>query len=93
MSKHSYTYSLSTHHVDEVFDRLERAGHQPAGERVLYCDTDGACVFDEQDNAYLDVLADILNKEAAGGKRLKQLIFREQQMIAIWEERQKEVEG
>ena len=90
---HSYRYSLSAHHVDEVFERMERAGQQPTGERVLYCDTDGACVFDKQDASYLGALADILNTEAAGEKRLKQLIFREQQMIAIWEERQKEVEG
>jgi hypothetical protein len=91
-NKHSYTYSLSTHHVDEVFARLESAGQTPSGERVLYCDTDGTCIFDEKGDSYLDALADILNAEAGGGKRLKQLVFREQQMIAIWEERRKEVE-
>ena len=89
---HRYVYSLTAHHVDEVFERLEHAGQAAAGPRVLYCDTEGTCLFDETDESYLDVLADILNDESAGRKRLKQLIFREQQMIAIWEEKQKEVD-
>ena len=29
--RHHYVYSLSAHHVDEVFERLERAGQTPAG--------------------------------------------------------------
>lgn len=87
-SKHHYVYSLSAHHVDEVFERLERAGRAAAGPRILYCDTEGSCIFDQQDKTYLDVLADILNAEAGGRKRLRQLLFREQQMIAVWEEKQ-----
>lgn len=87
---HRYVYSLTAYHVDEVFDRLARAGQPADGPRVLYCDTEGTCIFDEQDESYLDALAAILNAEAAGGKRLKQLIFREAQMIAIWEEKHKQ---
>jgi hypothetical protein len=90
-STHHYVYSLTAHHVDEVFERMERAGQAAGGPRILYCDAEGACLFDEKDVSYLDALADILNAEAAGGKRLKQLIFREQQMIAVWEEKQEEV--
>ena len=92
--KKKYRYSLKTHGIEEVLSRLEQMGQSPAREEhpVIYCDTSGSCMLDESDSElpYLEALQSLLNDEADRGKRLAQVLFREKQMISLWEESYRE---
>ena len=88
--KRRYIYSLTAHDIEDLLDRVEWMGQPAGGPTVFYCDTDGHCVLDEKDDAYLTALGEMLNEEASQGKRLRQLILREERMIAIWEEKVEE---
>jgi hypothetical protein len=92
--KKKYRYTIKTHSMDDVLDRLEKMGKSPlrGGNRVMYCDTSGACMLDEVDSEspYREALQSLLNDEAETGKRLMQVLFRERQMITVWEESHRE---
>jgi len=83
----THTYSISTHSVEDVLSMLEKLGKplRAGGPQVLYCDTEGICMFDDPEKDYIASLEALLNQEAGGGKRLVQVLFRPHQMIAIWE--------
>jgi len=93
--KKMFRYSIKTHGIEEVFSWVEQSGKSPHIEKptVLYCDTTGTCMLDETDagSPYLEALQALLNEEAGKGKRLVQVLFREKQMITLWEERYREV--
>jgi len=50
-------------------------------------------MFDESvpGSPYLEALQSLLNEEAERGRRLMQVLFRERQMITVWEESYREV--
>jgi hypothetical protein len=81
-----YRYTLTTHSVHDVMEWMQRAGQSAEGAPVMYCDEEGRCMFDDQYRPYLAGIEGVLN-DAAAGKRLVQVIFRQRQMIALWEER------
>ena len=90
-----FAYTLATHSVEDVREYLERAGKEPPadGMPVMYCDSHGQCMFDEQRQPYVQALEALLNEQAEQGRRLVQVIFRERQMISIWEHRRGESEA
>jgi len=90
--KGRYTYALSTHSADDVRAQMKKMelGAPATDMPVMYCDDDGVCMFDEERGGYLRALEALLNAEAARGRRLAQVFFREKQMIAIWEMRREE---
>lgn len=85
----AYTYSITVHSTADVLARLEEGDEGAGAEEtpVIYCDSEGACMFDDPSRKYLRALESILNQAAGGGRRLVQILFRSQQMIAIWEHR------
>jgi hypothetical protein len=90
--KGRYAYALSTHGVEDVRAQMKKMelGESAAETPVMYCDDDGVCMFDEERGGYTRALEALLNAEAARGRRLVQVLFREKQMIAIWEMRREE---
>ena len=50
---------------------------------VLYCDSDGACFFDETPNPYLDAIVGVLNDMGREGWILVQTQLREHDMICF----------
>ena len=88
MSTKSFSYSIRTHSGDDVLARMAEMGAPQGGVApVLYCDSHGGCMFDDDRTPYLGALETLLNEPATAGKRLVQVVFRERQMISIWEER------
>lgn len=88
MNPGRFRYRMTIHTLEDI---LARAGEREpsAGEPapVIYCDTQGRCMFDaDAGHPYLQAMESILNEEAGRGRRLVQIVFRERQMIAIWEE-------
>ena len=65
-----FTYSLATHSVDDVREYLALAGKeaQPDGMPVMYCDSRGACMFDDQRQPYVQALEALLNEQAELGR-------------------------
>ena len=91
-AKGRYSYALTTYDVEDVRAALPRteAGVSVDETPVMYCDSDGRCMFDDSEGRYVRALEALLNAEAARGRRLVQTVFREKQMIAIWEIRREE---
>ena len=88
MSRKSFSYSMRTHSGDDVLAKMAEMGASAdGGAPVLYCDSQGGCMFDDDRAPYLRALEELLNEPATAGKRLVQVVFRERQMISIWEER------
>lgn len=88
MHANRFRYRMTTHTLEDILARAGELGLS-AGEPapVIYCDTQGHCMFDaDAGHTYLRAIEAILNEEAGRGRRLVQLVFRERQMIAIWEE-------
>jgi len=90
--KGGYTYTLTTHSREDVQAQLAQMNPgAPAEEApVVYCDSEGVCMFDEQRQPYIQALEALLNQQAGRRRRLVQVLFRPHQMIAVWETRQKE---
>ncbi|MGC8825867.1 MAG: hypothetical protein ACP5TV_02540 [Anaerolineae bacterium] len=88
MNPERFRYRITIHTLEDILARAGELGLS-AGEPapVIYCDTQGRCMFDaEAGHPYLLAMESILNEAAGRGRRLVQIVFREQQMIAIWEE-------
>lgn len=83
-----FQYRMTVHTLEDILARAGKLGHavdEPAP--VIYCDTQGRCMFDaDAGDPYLQAMESILNEEAGNDRRLVQIVFRERQMIAIWEE-------
>jgi hypothetical protein len=81
-----WEYQITTHPVEEVLKVREELGHppDPAGPRVVYCDTEGECFFDEAPNPYVEAIVHILNQQGEQGWELVQVAFREADFICIW---------
>ena len=83
-----FRYRMTVYTLGDILATMGEMGYA-AGEPapVIYCDTQGRCMFDADAGApYLRAMESILNEEAGNERRLVQIVFREQQMIAIWEE-------
>ncbi|MDY7041457.1 MAG: hypothetical protein SVX38_11395 [Chloroflexota bacterium] len=78
-----YEYAITTYTADEI---LNAVPERPAGDEppVLYCDSQGACLFDDAPNPYLATIVDLLNEQGKKGWVLVQTVLREQDMICFW---------
>jgi hypothetical protein len=81
-----WEYQITTHPVSEVLEVREKLGHppDPSGPRVVYCDTEGQCFFDEAPNPYVEAIVHILNDKGEVGWELVQIAFREADFSCIW---------
>jgi hypothetical protein len=81
-----WEYQITAHPVEEVLKVREELGHppDPEGPRVIYCDTEGSCFFDEAPNPYVEAIVHILNERGEQGWELVQIAFREADFICIW---------
>lgn len=55
-----------------------------ASSRILYCDSEGGCYFDEAPDPIEDTIKGILNERGQDGWELTQVIFREKEMLCFW---------
>jgi len=53
-------------------------------ERVLFCEAEGRCFFDDAPNPYLAAMTGVLNERGREGWILVQTILRQQDMICFW---------
>ncbi len=83
-----FQYRMTIHTLEDILARVGELGlSADEPPPIIYCDTQGRCMFDaDAGRAYLRAMESILDEEAGRGRRLVQLVFRERQMIAIWEE-------
>jgi hypothetical protein len=81
-----WEYDITTHSADEVLKVREELGHpsDPLGPRIVYCDTEGQCFFDEAPNPYVEAIVHILNEKGEESWELVQIAFRESDFISIW---------
>jgi hypothetical protein len=81
MKKHEYT--ITTHAAEDILARISdrMAETEPP---VVYCDSQGACFFDEAPNPYTAAIVEILNAQGEQGWILVQVTLREQDMICFW---------
>ena len=78
-----YEYTITTYKADEILatiSDLSAVGEPP----VVYCDTQGACFFDDAPNPYTAAIVEILNQQGEQGWILVQVALREQDMICFW---------
>ena len=81
MRKHEF--SITVHKAEDIIESL--AGPSVEVEpRVLYCDTQGTCFFDEAPNPYVTAMVGILNARGEEGWILVQVVPRERDMICFW---------
>jgi hypothetical protein len=78
-----YEYAITVHTADEI---LATVPDLPADVEppVVYCDSEGACFFDEAPNPYIASIVEILNAQGEQGWILVQVALREQDMICFW---------
>jgi len=64
----------------------EELGHptDPAGPRIVYCDTEAQCFFHEAPNPYVEAIVHILNERGEDSWELAQMAFRERDFICVW---------
>jgi hypothetical protein len=74
-------------HTITVLDReeiLRRADLEAVPPSVVYCDTEGACFFDEAPNPYVRAVVELLDEMGAEGWALVQVTPRAQDLICFW---------
>lgn len=81
-----WAYDITAHPAEEVLKVREGLGYapDPSGPRIVYCDTEGECFFDEAPNPYVEAVVHILNEKGKEGWDLVQIAFREGDFICIW---------
>ena len=81
-----WEYNITTHSASEVLKVREELGYppEPAGPRIIYCDTEAQCFFDEAPNPYVEAIVHILNDKGKEGWSLVQIAFRESDFICVW---------
>lgn len=81
-----WTYDISRHSLGQVLEAMRAHGFSPAdaGSRVLFCDQEGGCFFDDPSDPYQEALKDILNERGQDGWELVQVAFRERELICFW---------
>jgi hypothetical protein len=78
-----YEYAITVHTAGEILATIPdlAADVEPP---VLYCDSQGACFFDDAPNPYLVAIVGILNAQGEQGWALVQVALRERDMICFW---------
>ena len=84
-----HEYAITTHTADEILATISdlSAKVEPP---VVYCDTQGACFFDDAPNPYTAAIVEILNTQGEQGWILVQVALREQDMICFWRRKRRE---
>jgi methyl coenzyme M reductase gamma subunit len=76
-----WEYDISVHAAGEIVAAAQGA---PEGDRVLFCQAEGQCFFDDAPNPYLRAMVTILNARGRDGWVLVQTVLRQQDMICFW---------
>jgi hypothetical protein len=79
-----WRYRITVHAADDVLEALS----EPVEEvpRMIYCDDEGACYFDNGPNPLTQAIERLLNQVGEEGWELVQVAFRPEQMICFWKE-------
>ena len=78
----SWEHAITVHTLDEIVGEGEKL--EAEDEIVLFCDTEGACFFDDAPNPYLKAMTEVLDKQGAEGWMLVDVTLRETDMICFW---------
>ena len=83
---HKWTYDISRHHLEDILTAMEKQGfaESDVGSRVLFCDSEGGCFFDDAPDPIEDAIKGIMNNRGQDGWELVQVIFREKEMLCFW---------
>jgi len=79
-----WRYRITVHATDDVLRELS----EPVEEapRMMYCDDEGACYFDDGPNPLTQAIERLLNQVGEEGWELVQVMFRPEQMIGFWKQ-------
>jgi hypothetical protein len=79
-----WRYRITVHAADDVLEALS----EPVAEvpRMIYCDDEGACYFDNGPNPLTQAIEQLLNQVGEEGWELVQVAFRPEQMICFWKQ-------
>lgn len=79
-----WRYRITVHAADDVLGALS----EPVEEipRMIYCDDEGACYFDNGPNPLTQAIERLLNQVGEEGWELVQVAFRPEQMICFWKQ-------
>jgi len=77
----SYKHTITVHKREEILRRVGLAVTPPP---VVYCDTAGACFFDQASNPYVQAIIAILDEMGQEGWQLVQVQPRAQDLICFW---------
>jgi hypothetical protein len=84
-----YEYSITTYTADEILPTISDLSAETEPP-VVYCDSEGACFFDDAPNPYTAAIIEILNAQGEQGWILVQVALREQDMICFWRRERRE---
>ena len=84
-----YEHTITIYDRERILSDVTSIGPPPS---VVFCDTEGICLFDEAPNPYVTAIIDLLNDMGRDRWKLVQLIPREQDIICIWH-RELETQG
>jgi hypothetical protein len=76
-----YKHTITVHQREEILRRVGLAVTPPP---VVYCDTEGACFFDEASNPYVQAIIAVLDEMGQEGWQLVQVQPRAQDIICFW---------
>ena len=85
-----YEHTITVHGRQDILSRAVSAVTPPPR---VYCDTEGACFFDEAPNPYLQAVIKLLDESGRDGWELVQVIPREQDLICFWRKESESGEG
>ena len=63
---HKWTYEISRHRLEDILRVMEERGfvERDSGSRVLFCDSEGGCYFDEFPELYRCAVREVMPPEA-----------------------------
>ncbi|MDY6874793.1 MAG: hypothetical protein SWK90_01115 [Chloroflexota bacterium] len=76
-------YAVTVHGMDEILDGVSGLSIEVVPPMV-YCDSQGECLFDAAPNPYVGAIVEIFNARGEQGWILVQVVPREQDMICFW---------
>jgi hypothetical protein len=81
MSMKRYEHTITVHTMSEILDKARSTSTAPP---VVYCDTEGACFFDDAPNPYVEAIVELLDERGGDGWELVQVVPRAQDIICFW---------
>ena len=78
-----WEHAITVHTVGDIL-AVRKDAQGDLSPRILYCDSDAKCFFDDTPNPQVQAMVDLLNEQGREGWVLIQVILRLEDMICFW---------